>query len=137
MTTPTKRKAVVKPVPAKVPTSRAKAVAAVPEFVSALTDMANDLAAQRHRADELESQLAEAVSNKVIEEDLRADILEINRILNWYGGQRGWCSDYEHLQRLTNERLRQSKMLRRPGYGEGYRDHDELENDPDWKPFDW
>jgi hypothetical protein len=130
----------------------------VAEFVAAIQSMAYEVAGARLRAETAEANLANAERRAEIAEHelfrvnseeltqlrndhdelakMRADLVEINRCLNYYGGYRGWCSEYEHLISLVNDRLTSGvKLCGRPGEDAG--GVAVLPNDADWKPLEW
>lgn len=132
---------------------RTKPTTGVSEFVAAIQSMAFEVAGARLRAETAEANLAnverraEMAEHELASEELaqlrndqeelakmRADLVEINRCLNHYGGYRGWCHDYESLITQLNERFTSgAKLLGRPGVP----GIESLPEKTNWQPLAW
>ena len=128
-------KAVARPV---TPTVKVAESEGVSEFVKELTKLATKLAKMQVRAELAEAKLAEHDPELVAENAaLVADIVELNRALNYYGGQKGWCSDYEYLQRQVNERFKNRTVALQPRAGYEWTGTQPLAPDSSWRPLNF
>jgi hypothetical protein len=92
------------------------------DAIDAIVKLATDVATERFRAEAAEVKLARLSEHEGFAElkakydALQADLLELNRCLNYYGGRRGWCPDYENILGKFNARFTVAELRGRSGY---------------------